>query len=118
MHPPAFPVDARRCNRRLGSFNLSYRADPAARFNIKKLNQIAGSPARTPMNNGNLETSPSTRSGASTQGLAAAVDDAELSRLKRELLQAEVRLAKARATVVGAEVDIKVVGARLRALTK
>jgi hypothetical protein len=34
------------------------------------------------------------------------------------LLQAEVRLAKARATVVGAEVDIKVVGARLRALTK
>ena len=70
------------------------------------------------MNNGNLETSPAARLGASAQGLAAAVDDAELSRLKRELLQAEVRLAKARATVVGAEVDIKVVGARLRALTK
>jgi hypothetical protein len=70
------------------------------------------------MNNGNLETSPAARLGASAQGLAAGVDDAELSRLKRELLQAEVRLAKARATVVGAEVDIKVVSARLRALTK
>ena len=42
----------------------------------------------------------------------------ELSRLKRELLQAEVRLAKARATVVAAEVDVKVLGSRLRALAK
>ena len=42
----------------------------------------------------------------------------ELSRLKRELLQTEVRLAKARATVVAAEVDVKVLGNRLRALAK
>jgi hypothetical protein len=70
------------------------------------------------MNNGNLETSPSPRPGTNAQGHVACVDDAELSRLKRELLQAEVRLAKARATLVGTEADIKVVSARLRALTR
>jgi len=42
----------------------------------------------------------------------------ELSQLKRQLLQAEVRLAKARATVSGSEADVKVLNARLRALTK
>ena len=42
----------------------------------------------------------------------------ELSQLKRQLLQAEVRLARARATVSGAEVDVKVINARLRALTR
>jgi outer membrane protein TolC len=38
--------------------------------------------------------------------------------LKKDLLQAEVRLAKARATVTGAEVDIKVLNARLKAIAK
>jgi hypothetical protein len=33
-------------------------------------------------------------------------------------MKAEVRLAKARATVTGAEVDIKFLNARLRALAK
>ena len=42
----------------------------------------------------------------------------ELSQLKRQLLQAEVRHAKARAAVSGAEADVKVLNARLRALTK
>jgi len=42
----------------------------------------------------------------------------ELSHLKRQLLQAEVRLAKARATSAGAEVDVKVLNARLRAHTR
>jgi len=42
----------------------------------------------------------------------------ELTNLKKELLQAEVRLEKARATVTGAEIDIKVISARLKALTK
>jgi hypothetical protein len=42
----------------------------------------------------------------------------ELDTLKRELMKAEVRLAKARATVTGAEVDIKFLNARLRALAK
>ena len=42
----------------------------------------------------------------------------ELTKLKKELLQAEVRLAKARATVTGAEVDIKVLNARLRAFAR
>ena len=42
----------------------------------------------------------------------------ELSRAKRDLLQAEVRLAKARASVAAAEVDIKVLGSRLRAMAK
>jgi len=40
----------------------------------------------------------------------------ELCRFKREFLQTEVTLAKARATTVGAEVDIMVLCARVRAL--
>lgn len=39
----------------------------------------------------------------------------ELPKLKKDLMQAEVRLAKARATVTGAEIDIKVLNARLKA---
>jgi len=39
----------------------------------------------------------------------------ELDTLKRELMKAEVRLAKARATVVSAEIDIKVLSVRLKA---
>ena len=42
----------------------------------------------------------------------------EIAQLKRQLLQAEIRLAKARAGVAGAEADVKVLGARLRAFTK
>ncbi len=38
--------------------------------------------------------------------------------MKRELLQAEVRLAKARATMVTAEIDIKVLNTRLKELTR
>lgn len=70
------------------------------------------------MNNGIQETSPTAPSVASarTSRLAALPD--ELSRLKHELLQAEVRLAKARATVVGAEIDIKVLNTRLKAFAK
>ncbi len=42
----------------------------------------------------------------------------ELSQLKRQLLQAEVRLARARATAAGAEADVKVLTARLRAVIR
>jgi hypothetical protein len=42
----------------------------------------------------------------------------ELETLKRELMKAEVRLAKARATVVSAEIDIKVLSTRLKAAAK
>jgi outer membrane protein TolC len=42
----------------------------------------------------------------------------ELERVKRDLLRAEVRLAKARATVTTAEVDVKMLEARLRVLAK
>jgi hypothetical protein len=62
------------------------------------------------MNNGTLEN-PAARSRG-----AEATD--ELTKLKKDLLQAEVRLAKARATVTGAEVDVKVLNARFKALTK
>lgn len=64
------------------------------------------------MNNDNLQLS---LARASTDG-PVTVD--ELSRAKRELLQAEVRLAKARASTAAAEVDVKVIGTRLRALAK
>lgn len=42
----------------------------------------------------------------------------ELETLKLDLLKAEVKLAKARATVVGAEIDVKVATARLKELSK
>ncbi len=62
------------------------------------------------MNNGTAEI-PAARSRGSD-----APD--ELTKLKKELLQAEVRLAKARATVTGAEIDIKVPGAKLRSAAR
>lgn len=68
------------------------------------------------MNNGNLESASTPVQNRSPRAIAGNED--ELSKAKRELLQAEVRLAKARATVVGAEIDIKVVSARLRSLAK
>ncbi|MGA7725584.1 MAG: hypothetical protein WCA95_09885 [Opitutaceae bacterium] len=42
----------------------------------------------------------------------------ELSGLKRELVQAEVRLGRARATVTVAELDIKAINSRIRELVK
>lgn len=42
----------------------------------------------------------------------------EITTLKKELLQAELRLAKARATVTSTEVDIRVLNSRLRAVTR
>jgi hypothetical protein len=42
----------------------------------------------------------------------------ELDTLKRELMKAEVRLAKPRATTVSAAIDIEVLITRLKALVK
>lgn len=61
------------------------------------------------MNNGTLETPASRPRGSDASD--------ELTKLKKELLQAEVRLAKARATVAGAEIDIKMLNTRLKAYT-
>ena len=69
------------------------------------------------MNNGKLELPLAERS-ATLAGSHSFANSEELARLKRELLQAEVRLAKARATIAGAEVDVKVINARLKALAK
>lgn len=68
------------------------------------------------MNNGNSETSQLDQSARGARAPRSAVSLDELTQLKRELLQAEVRLAKARATATGAEIDIKVLNARLKAL--
>jgi hypothetical protein len=69
------------------------------------------------MNTGNSDT---TQADRSTTGHAprSTVNLDELTRLKLELMQAEVRLAKARATVVSAEIDIKVISTRLREFMK
>jgi hypothetical protein len=75
-------------------------------------------PDTTIMNNGTSEVSPGDQSSRLTRSARAAVSGDELTRLKHELLQAEVRLAKARATAVGAEIDIKVLSARLREFAK
>ena len=73
-------------------------------------------PRKIKMNNGTLEEAALTSHTRSTEAHQSATD--ELSRAKRELLQAEVRLAKARANAAAAEVDIKVFGARLKSLVK
>jgi hypothetical protein len=70
------------------------------------------------MNNGNSEPSQLDLSARSTRTGRSTVNLDELTRLKHELLQAEVRLAKARATAAGAEIDIKVLNARLKAFAK
>jgi DnaJ-domain-containing protein 1 len=64
------------------------------------------------MNNGTQELTAAARSARTT------TTNDELDTLKRELMKAEVRLAKARATVVSAEIDIKVLSAKLRAATR
>lgn len=64
------------------------------------------------MNNGTQELT------AAARGARTTTTTDELDTLKRELMKAEVRLAKARATVTGAEVDIKFLNARLKALAK
>lgn len=70
------------------------------------------------MNNGNSETPQLDLSSRTARLSRTAASDDELTRLKHELLQAEVRLAKARATATGAEIDIKVLNARLKEFTK
>jgi hypothetical protein len=70
------------------------------------------------MNNGNSETLPLDQTSRATRPGRPNDNDDELSKLKQQLLQAEVRLARARATVVGAEIDIKVLNARLKAFLK
>ncbi len=70
------------------------------------------------MINPTLEISPADRSTSPARVSRPLVNSEELSQLKRELLQSEVRLAKARATAAGTEVDIKVLNARMKALTR
>jgi hypothetical protein len=68
------------------------------------------------MNNGTQETSQADRPSGPARAFKTAINIEELSQLKRDLLRAEVRLGKARATVVGAELDIRVLNAKLKAL--
>lgn len=69
------------------------------------------------MNNGILESTQATPRPQPLQTrLSVNADD--LSRAKRELLQAEVRLAKAKGAAAAAEADVKVLSARLKSLAK
>ena len=70
------------------------------------------------MNNGTSDTTPSDQSNRLGRTARSTVNVDELTRLKHELLHAEVRLAKARATAAGAEIDIKVLAARLKQFSK
>jgi len=71
------------------------------------------------MNNGTTDVLPGERnSGLPTRNAKPALNHDELTHLKQELMRAEVRLAKARATVVSTEIDIKVLNGRLRALAQ
>jgi hypothetical protein len=69
------------------------------------------------MNTANTELNPPDRQ--TTPGRAGrTLGGDELSRLKRELVQAEVRFGRARATVTVAELDIKAINSRIRELVK
>ena len=70
------------------------------------------------MNNGNSDTSQTDLLSRTSRSRAATSIPDELSRQVHELMQAEVRLAKARATAAGAEIDIKVLTARLKTHAK
>lgn len=66
------------------------------------------------MNNGTTDT----QLGATRATVRSTANDDALAQTKKELMQAEVRLAKARTTVVTAEIDVKTLTAKLRALAK
>jgi predicted nucleic acid-binding Zn-ribbon protein len=77
----------------------------------------AGQSGREKMNNLNPEVTSPDRQITSARNARSMGGD-ELSRLKRELVQAEVRLGRARATVTVAELDIKAINSRIRELVK
>lgn len=69
------------------------------------------------MNNGPTDTAHGSSHARSAHARNTGLDD-ELSRVKRELLKAEVKLARARATVVTAEIDVKALTSRLKELAR
>lgn len=69
------------------------------------------------INNGTHESSTPSPATGSTRNTRSTVPPNDLERLKHDLLKAELSLARARATMAGAEVDVKVLTARLKALT-
>ena len=68
------------------------------------------------MNNGTSESIGSGRAAAAQR--TSPVHASELDRIKDDLLKAEVRLARARATAAGAEVDVRILTTQLRKLAK
>ncbi len=70
------------------------------------------------MNNGTSDTPSTDRPTISARNARPLAYADDLETLKRELMKAEVRLAKARATVTTAEIDIKVLNTQLKAATK
>ncbi|HVU15447.1 MAG TPA: hypothetical protein VHD32_00870 [Candidatus Didemnitutus sp.] len=70
------------------------------------------------MNNGNPEIAQPDRQATPGRIGRSPGNGDELSRLKRELVQAEVKLGRARATVTIAELDIRAINARIRELAK
>ncbi len=70
------------------------------------------------MNNGTSDTPSIDRTATSARNTRPSGSADDLETLKRDLMKAEVRRAKARATVATAEIDIRVLGARLKAVTK
>ena len=69
-----------------------------------------------PMNNGTSESTGGGRLAAAQR--TAPAPASELERIKDDLLKAEVRLARARATAAGAEVDVRVLTTQLRKLAR
>lgn len=65
-----------------------------------------------------MTTGTETTQGSASQATRSAANYDALAQTNRELMQAEVRLAKARATVVSSEIDIKTLTTRLRELTR
>jgi|GEM_PF-1419839 len=105
---PVISVEARCCQPPPAAAECLQTGHLASQADNNRKDQMNISPESSP-------NSPA--AGASRLPRASSLTD-ELTQLKKQLLHAEVRHARARAAVSGAEADVKVLNARLRALTK
>ncbi len=63
-----------------------------------------------------IDSAKATTTASKTSALPLVGD--EIQETKKLLLQAEVRLARARASAAGAEIDVRVLNNRLRSMTR
>ena len=125
-----FPLEVRRVQRRFSAIPPDSGTDTLLSYPIilTQLNAVRGRGEKRHSTTTKQEYQTNIMSTSSDQAISVASSPSarkshsegatdELTQLKLDLLRAEVRLAKSRAGVAGAEADVKVLSARLRAFT-